>query len=57
MLWLVFDKPSNVDLEALRAAGGNALKNLEQIPIEGVTALKLATISGINPSIRRQGFS
>lgn len=56
-LWLVFDKPSNVDLEALRAAGGNALKNLEQIPIEGATALKLATISGINPSVRRQGFS
>ncbi len=56
-LWVVFDKPKDVDIAALRKAGGNAIRAIERIPVDGATALRMDTVSGINPSLRRDGLA
>ncbi len=56
-LWVAFDKASQVDVDRLRAQGGNVIRTIEQIPSERATVLRLATASGINPEIKRDGFA
>lgn len=54
-LWVVFDKAAPVDEAALRQAGGNLLRGIEQLPVAGATVLRLDTISGVYPGLRRDG--
>ncbi|MCH7956818.1 MAG: tetratricopeptide repeat protein, partial [Proteobacteria bacterium] len=56
-LWIAFDKASQVDVEGLRAQGGNVIRTIEQIPSERATVLRLATVAGVNPEIKRDGFA
>ena len=56
-LWVVFDKIKEVDQAALRAAGGNVIRSLQQIPSDHGTVLRLATVSGVNPTPARDGMS
>lgn len=56
-LWIVFDKAKEVDQAALRLAGGNVVRSLQQIPSDRGTVLRLATVSGVNPMLARDGMS
>ena len=56
-LWVVFDKPSTQDTAALAAQAGNIVRDIRQVPADQATALRMSTVSGINPSIRREGTS
>ncbi|MFQ5763430.1 MAG: tetratricopeptide repeat protein [Rhodospirillales bacterium] len=56
-LWVVFDKPTPIDVERLRAAGGNVIKGVEQLGTSEGTVLRMATIGGINPGVRRDGLA
>lgn len=56
-LWIVFDKVKQVDQAALRETGGNVIRSLQQIPSDRGTVLRLATVTGINPTPARDGNS
>ncbi len=56
-LWVVFDKATQIDLEGLRAAAGNIFRSVEQISNDRATVLRLTTLAGVNPSLRRDGFA
>jgi hypothetical protein len=57
-LWIVFDRKSkSLNIDALRAAGGNAIRSINLIPSENGTVLRLVTVSGINPTLKRDGLT
>ncbi|MAF94944.1 MAG: hypothetical protein CMM60_04230 [Rhodospirillaceae bacterium] len=56
-LWVAFDKPTAIDIEQLRQAGGNIIKGIEQMGTPRATVLRMATLAGINPSLRRDGLA
>ncbi len=56
-LWVAFDKATWVDVDGLRAQGGNVIRAIEQVPSERATVLRLTTVSGVNPEIKRDGFA
>ncbi|NQU58246.1 MAG: tetratricopeptide repeat protein, partial [Rhodospirillales bacterium] len=56
-LWVVFDKNTAMNLTDLKVAGGNIIRSIEQIPNESATLLRLATVSGINPTMKRDGLA
>ena len=56
-LWVIFDASTDVDLEALTRAGGNAIRGITRVPVEQSTALRFDTVSGVNPLIRRDGLA
>lgn len=56
-LWVAFDKEKAFDLNALRTAGGNVIRGIEQMPVAKGAVLRLDTVSGINPSLRRDGLA
>ena len=56
-LWVIFDKAAQMDTEGLRAAAGNIVRSIEQIPNDRATLLRLTTLAGINPLLRRDGLA
>ncbi|MBT4932913.1 MAG: tetratricopeptide repeat protein [Rhodospirillaceae bacterium] len=56
-LWIVFDKNTTMNIADLKAAGGNIIRSLEQVPNENATLLRLATVSNINPTMKRDGLA
>lgn len=56
-LWIVFDKKINMNLNALKSAAGNIFRSIEQYPNDKATLLRVATVSGVNPTIKRDGLS
>jgi hypothetical protein len=52
-LWIVFGAPVPVDLADLRSKGQAAVTAVQQIPHPTATILRLATLKGFNPSLRR----
>lgn len=56
-VWIVFAAATTLDLSAIRAAKAPVLQAIDQIEAEGMTALRLVTADGINPSVRRAGNS
>ncbi len=56
-LWIVFDKKINMNLEDLKKAAGNIFRYVEQLSNEKATLLRVATVSGINPTIKRDGLA
>jgi tetratricopeptide (TPR) repeat protein len=56
-LWMVFNKPLKVDVCKLREQGGLIFKSIIQETSEQATILRLVTVTGFNPNIRRNGFS
>ena len=55
-LWIVFDQSQAVDTKALEDAGRGAIRAIQQLTAARGTILRLSTVSGINPSLRRDGF-
>ena len=56
-LWVVFDKSTAPDLDKLRVAGNNIIRGIERIPSERATILRMTTVAGVNPDIKRDGFA
>lgn len=56
-LWVVFDTPTKVDTAALRASVGNIFHGIEQIPSERATVLRINTVAGVNPGLKRDGLA
>jgi len=56
-LWVAFDKKIQLDVASLKAAGGNVLRAIEQVPAEKATVLRMTTVAGINPTLRRNGLT
>ena len=56
-LWIVFDKNTAMNIDDLKAAGGNIIRSIEQVPNENATLLRLATVSNINPTMKRDGLA
>jgi hypothetical protein len=52
-LWIVFGAPIPVDLADLRAKGQAAVTAIQQVPHAAATILRLTTLKGFNPSLRR----
>ncbi|MGY8999857.1 MAG: hypothetical protein ACKVIK_08050, partial [Rhodospirillales bacterium] len=56
-LWLIFNKPVKIDVAKLKAQGGNVLRLIEQVPSNRATILRVLTVGGVNPSLRRDGLA
>ena len=56
-LWVIFDKATKIDIEGLRSAGGNIIRSVEQLPHDRATMIRLTTLSGVNPSLKRDGLA
>lgn len=55
-LWAVFDRPSQVDLRSLRKLAGETVRHIEQISHPKATVVRLLTVPGYEPSVRREGL-
>lgn len=54
-LWLVFDRAANVDLRPITTRDwGGAINGVEQIPVPGITVLRLAAPSGTTANFTRR---
>jgi len=54
-LWLVFDRPAIVDLRPITTRDwGGAINGVEQLPVSGMTVLRLAVPSGTTASFIRR---
>ena len=56
-LWIVFDKKIKMNLDALKNAAGNIFRSIEQLPHDKATVLRVSTILGINPTVKRDGLA
>jgi tetratricopeptide (TPR) repeat protein len=56
-LWMIFDKPTKIDVAKLKTQGGKALRSIVQVPSNRATVLRVVTVQGINPSLRRDGLA
>lgn len=56
-LWVVFDKPVTVNLEAIHRDTGDAVAHIEQLPRADLTALRMIAPPSYNPSLRRDGLA
>jgi len=56
-LWIAFGKPSEVDVAELTRSGGNLIHQIQQMPTPNATVLRVHTVTGINPTIQRDGLS
>ncbi|MBT6096686.1 MAG: hypothetical protein HOH04_17510 [Rhodospirillaceae bacterium] len=56
-VWVIFDKASRVDVDALLRAGGNIIRAIDQAQTPQGTVLRIATLSSVNPSMSRDGLS
>ncbi|OHC73325.1 MAG: hypothetical protein A3G18_12290 [Rhodospirillales bacterium RIFCSPLOWO2_12_FULL_58_28] len=56
-LWVVFDKQTKVDAATLRTSAGNIFHGIEQIPSERATVLRINTVAGVNPGLKRDGLA
>lgn len=55
-LWVVFDRYQEVDLRLLKQLGAGIVTSAEQMPSKSVTAVRIVTQPGYNPSIRRENL-
>lgn len=56
-IWIVFDKPMNVDTAALQVQAGEAAFEILQVPSEGATVLRIRTSQRYNPAVARDGLA
>jgi len=56
-VWVIFDKPSRVDIDGLLRAGGEIIRAIDQAQTEQGTVLRIATLRSVNPSMSREGLS
>jgi predicted negative regulator of RcsB-dependent stress response len=51
-VWLVFDRPADLDLGPVRRAGGDLIGGVELTPSRAGTVVRLAVAAGVNPRLR-----
>lgn len=56
-LWVVFDRPSNTDVAALKKASAGVVTFAEQRPDSASTVIRMIVTPGYHPSVRRDGAS
>lgn len=56
-VWLVFDKQTRQDLNALKTAAKGGVSQIEQIDIARATVLRMVTAPGFNPRPKREGLA
>ena len=56
-LWVIFDQDSPIDIASLKAASGNVVRAIENVPPERATVLRFDTVAGVNPGLRRDGLA
>jgi hypothetical protein len=56
-LWIVFDRPQQIDVKRLKQMGGDVVEAIEQVPHKDATLIRVITKPGFNPSLRREGFN
>ena len=56
-VWLVFDKQTQQDLNALKTASNGGISQIEQIAIPRATVLRMETAEGFNPRPKREGLA
>jgi len=56
-VWIVFDKPTIVDTETLKAAAGEAAFEILQLPNPNATVLRIRTSRRYNPAVSRDGLA
>ena len=56
-LWIVFDKKIDMNLANLKSAAGNIFRSIEQVPNDKATLLRVMTVSGVNPTVKRDGLA
>lgn len=56
-LWIVFDAPSQPDLDALRAGAGSAIGSVRQLPADNATVLIVEPLVTTPPRLARAGHA
>ncbi|NVK17421.1 MAG: hypothetical protein HWE30_01855 [Methylocystaceae bacterium] len=56
-VWLVFDKQTEQDVQALAQKAGGAITNIEQLNIPRATVLRLEVADDFNPRPKREGLA
>lgn len=56
-LWLVFDKPTTVDVDTMRSVAGDSFRDIVQLAHPAATILRVVTERGVNPVPRREGLT
>jgi tetratricopeptide (TPR) repeat protein len=56
-LWVVFDRPSTVDVAAIQGVAGDQISEMVQIPHPVATVLRTMTKRGVNPVLEREGLT
>lgn len=56
-VWVIFDKATKVDTDALIRAGGQIIRAIDQAQTPQGTVLRIATLRDVNPSLARDGLS
>jgi len=54
-LWAVFDLKAEIDTKLLKRTGGDVVLHVEQIQGVKGTAVRMLTLPGFNPSVRKEG--
>ncbi|EPY02106.1 tetratricopeptide repeat protein [Magnetospirillum fulvum] len=54
-LWAVFDLKAEIDTKLLKRTGGDVVLHVEQISGGKGTAVRMLTLPGFNPSVRKEG--
>lgn len=55
-LWLIFDHPQQIDIEALKQTAGNLAENILQFPHPLGTIIQVTPAEGVKSSIRKEGL-
>lgn len=56
-LWMVFDKPTTVDVDTMRTVAGDSFRDIVQLGHPAATILRVVTERGINPIPKREGLT
>lgn len=56
-LWVVFDKRSTIDTQALLKDGAGLITAVEQVPSRNGAVLRMTTAESVNPDIKRAGLA
>ncbi|WP_417783141.1 hypothetical protein [Terasakiella pusilla] len=56
-VWLVFDKQTEQDVQALAQSAGGGITGIEQLNIPRATVLRIETPDGFNPRPKREGLA
>ncbi|WP_135079384.1 hypothetical protein [Terasakiella sp. SH-1] len=56
-VWLVFDKQTQQDVNAMKASSNGGILDIEQISIPRATVLRMETVPGFNPRPKREGLA